>query len=299
LILSLIPALALLTATPGCSKPKKATRPPAELDEGDDGAKASEPTKTELASKGWGSIEGVVSYDGTLPEIGTLRMRMEEHQDKAQCLMGKDDEIKEQTWIIGPNKGVANVAIFLKAPEGKFFKTADEDKKRTKPVELRQPHCAFLPHVIAVYPVYFDGKEYQKTGEALAVINDAKVAHNTSIIGDPIKNPAENPTLPPGDTKTLNPKPQAKPLDISCSFHKWMSAYCWVFDNPYYAVTKGQGEKDKAEDFGKFAIARVPAGVEVNVVAWHPGAGYIWGRDGKKMTFEDGKKTKLDFSVKK
>jgi hypothetical protein len=47
-------------------------------------------------------------------------------------------------------------------------------------------------------------------------------------------------------------------------------------------------------------MPRVPAGVEVTVVAWRPDAGeagYIWGREGKKMTFKAGENT-YDFKVK-
>jgi len=304
-VLALIPALALLLSAPGCGKTKKAGgRSGGDLEEPDSqsGSKASETTKTEVASSGWGSIEGIVTYERDLPKVGTLKAEMEKHKDKDHCLLGKPDEIIDQTWVIGPNKGVANVCVFLKAPEGKYFKVADEDKKVMTTVELRQPHCAFLPHVVALYPVYYDGKEYQKTGQTFKVINDAKVSHNTKVAGDPAKNEPINPNLPPGgSTDLLVLNPQAQPLSINCSFHTWMSGFAWVFDNPYHAVTLGQAEKDKPEDSGKFEIARVPAGVEVTVVAWHPGAGeagYVWGREGKKMTFKKDEKTKLDFSIK-
>jgi hypothetical protein len=299
----LLSTLAFLALAPGCGK-GKATRGGGDLEEPEDTRKSSGPAKTELASDGWGTVEGLVTYEGELPQVGSLKPEMEKHADKAQCLQGTENEIKEQTWIIGPNKGVANVVIFLKAPDDKFFKIDDQDKKRMAPVELRQPHCAFLPHVVALYPVYFDGgkKDYVKTGESLKVINDAQVSHNTKIAGDPAKNDPVNPTLPKGESKEYVFNPQPQPLTINCAFHTWMSGYAWVFDNPYHAVTKGQGENDKAEDFGKFAIPRVPAGVEVSVVAWRPGAGsagYIWGPEGKKMTFEKGKTTPLNFPANK
>jgi hypothetical protein len=305
-ILVLIPALAFLVAAPGCGKGGKAAkRPGPEVEETEDGGKGSGPAKAELASDGWGAVEGLVTYQGEPPMVGSLKPEMEKHKDKDQCLQGKPDEIQEQTWVIGPNKGVANVVIFLKAPEGKYFKIDDQDKKRTEPVELRQPHCAFLPHVVALYPVYYDGakKDYEKTGELLKVINDAQVTHNTKIAGDPAKNDPVNYTLEKGKAaEPLFLNPQAQPLQVNCNFHTWMNGYVWAFDNPYHAVSKGQGEKDKPEEFGKFAIPRVPAGVEVNVVVWHPGAsgaGYPWGRDGKKMTFKKGETTKLDFPIAK
>src|SRR6266542_3450787 len=49
---------------------------------------------------------------------------MKDNKDKDKCHEGaKEDELIEQTWIVNKeNKGVENVIIFLKAPEGKFFK---------------------------------------------------------------------------------------------------------------------------------------------------------------------------------
>jgi hypothetical protein len=301
--LLLIPVLAVLLSAPGCGKAKKPARGGGELEQEDTSSKSNEPAKTEISSTGFGSLEGLVTYDGDPPQWPSLKPEMEKHNDKAQCLMGKPDEILDQTWIVGGmHNGVANVCIFLKAPGNQYFKIADQDKKVTTTVELRQPHCAFQPHVVDLYPEYYDGKEYQKTGQTFKIINDAKVAHNTKMVGDPTRNEPINPTLPPGgSTAPMVLNPQAKELNINCSFHTWMSAYAWVFDHPYHAVTRGEGEKDKAEDFGKFKIDRVPAGVEVTVIAWHPGAGnagYVWGREGKKMTFKTGENN-LDFKIKK
>jgi hypothetical protein len=300
----LIPVVALVLSAPGCGKAKKAPRGGGELESEDTSPKNVEMAKTEIPSTGFGSLEGTVTYEGDPPQWPSLKSKMEEHKDKDHCLMGSPEELLDQTWIIGgKHNGVANVCIFLKAPEGKYFKTAEEDKKVKNTVELRQPHCAFMPHVVALYPVYYDGKEYQKTGQDFKVLNDAKVPHNTKVAGDPAKNEPINPTIPPGkDSGPLVLNPQATPLSINCSFHTWMSGYAWVFDNPYHAVTRGEGEKDKPEEFGKFKIDRVPAGVEVTVIAWHPGAGesgYIWGRDGKKMTCKANEKTPLDFKIKK
>ena len=302
--LILTPVIALVLSAPGCGKAKKPPRGGGELETEDTSPKNVEMARTEILSTGFGSLEGKVTYEGDPPQWPSLKGEMEKHKDKDHCLMGSSEELLDQTWIIGgTHNGVANVCIFLKAPEGKYFKTADEDKKVTKTVELRQPHCAFMPHVVALYPVYYDGKEYQKTGQTFKVLNDAQVSHNTKIAGDPAKNEPINRTLPPhSDTEVKDLSPQAQPLNINCNFHTWMSAYAWVFDNPYHAVTRGEGEKDKAEDFGKYKIDRVPGGVEVTVIAWHLGAGqngYIWGRDGKKMTFKAGEKNTLDFTIKK
>src|SRR5262249_39889337 len=162
-----------------------------------------------------------------------------------------------------------------------------------------------LPHVVALYPVYYDGAKmgkdkYTPTGQHFKVFNDAHVSHNTSIVGDKMNNDGANKTFRPGESQEYTFAPQPEPMTIGCDFHKWMTASAWLFDHPYHAVTKGHGKNEKPDDFGKSRIERVPASVEVSVVAWRPDAGeqgYIWGAGGKKMTFKKGE-NKLDFSVK-
>ena len=79
-----------------------------------------------------------------------------------------------------------------------------------------------------------------------------------------------------------------------------MNAKVWVFEHPYHATTHGEFPKDKADDFGKYEIARIPTGVEVAVVAWHEGAADNWLKGSKGVTVKvaDGKTETVDFSVK-
>src|SRR5205085_7504186 len=113
-----------------------------------------------------GTIKGrVVLADGT-PKIESLKPQMEKNQDAKVCLSGKEFEKQEQTWILASdNKGVANVVVRLVPPSGKAFKTIAPDKKE---VDIDQPHCAFVPHVVAL-----------KKGQVLKVLNSASVLHNT------------------------------------------------------------------------------------------------------------------------
>jgi hypothetical protein len=49
---------------------------------------------------------------------------------------------------------------------------------------------------------------------------------------------------------------------VNCDLHKWMKGYIWSLETPYAAVT----DKD-----GHFEIKNVPAGAELQIVAWHEG----------------------------
>jgi hypothetical protein len=180
-------------------------------------------------------------------------------------------------------------------------------------VILDKPHCAYVPHTFILYPSYYDAKseEFVKTGQKFIVKNSAKVVHDTNFTGDPFENPAQKHQLPPGQSKSVELKPQDQPINFTCNVHKFMRAYAFVLDHPYGSVSKGfpvLGKDGKAvplpeSDWGKFEIQNVPAGVPVRVVLWHEGKyvsqdGFA-GEKGKSMTFEDGKTMDLKIKIKK
>jgi hypothetical protein len=68
-----------------------------------------------------------------------------------------------------------------------------------------------------------------------------------------------------------------------------MAARLFVFDHPYYAITKADGT---------YEIPLVPAGAEISVFAWHEGQGWVLTNKGQAVTVEKGKKKTLDFQVK-
>src|SRR5206468_3383425 len=114
-------------------------------------------------------------------------------------------------------------------------------------VEIDQPHCMFIPHVVAL-----------KHGQVLKVLNSAKVPHNTKAVGDPGENPQDkNVIIPPGDPgKIFDLNPQKEPVQVSCQIHPWMSAKVYVSDSPYIATTDGDGN---------FEFKNVPTGVELEI----------------------------------
>ncbi len=182
-------------------------------------------------------------------------------------------------------------------PKGKFFPTPDKFKDRKKEtVTFDQPHCQYLPRIAAYQPYYMDKGERVETGQKLVFKNSAGCAHNVRVLGNGVDNDGFNKNLPPGTEIEEKLNPQKLPLSVQCDIHPWMAAKLFVFDHPFYALT----DKD-----GKYEIPMVPAGMEVTVMAWHEGVGYVLAkRDGEKfivgqkMTIEKGKKTTLDLELK-
>jgi hypothetical protein len=300
-VLILIPAVCLLFSAPGCGKkeepapaPKGSSTGDKGRDKGKGGNGAGKKTTelTELDTQKWGKLSGTVTYDGDPPT--PKKINMEGNQDEKKCHDTKDErQLVVQTWLVNKeNKGVSDVVIFLRPPEGKYFKVHEDYKKNVKePVLLHQPHCAFIPHSFPYWASSYDkdSGDQKPSGKQIRVLNDAQFNHNTAWSGDPDLNPKGSVTLEKGKDRLIKFAAQDSPIGIKCDIHTWMSANCWALDHPYAART----DKD-----GKFVIEHVPAGVELRVVAWHEGAKYCYGGEsGTPRTFVAGDNN-ISFKIK-
>jgi hypothetical protein len=222
--------------------------------------------KTPVEGTGVATIKGKITYDGTPPTPKSLKDVMGAHADKDMCLSG---DTNDPTWIVGKDGSIANVVVWVKAPDGKYLKTPDKQQARTDKVTMDQPHCAFEPHVIAYSPTFYDAatKKQKKTGEVFEVLNSSLKPHNTTWSGNKLINSGDNKAIPSKGNYLIEAIPckadaanSEDLLAISCDIHKWMTAKAAVFDHPFYAVTNGKGE---------FEIKDVPAGSEIEFCVWH------------------------------
>jgi hypothetical protein len=310
--LLVVPVLSVALATVGCSGSdtkapsstgggKKAERPktPEKTSEGGGTAKAG--SRTALKPAGFATIKGKITYDGTPPPPVDIHIP-DDNKDKQECLKGPHTD---PTWIVGPDKGVKNVVMWLRSPADKYFEIPADQQKPAEPVVLiHQPFCAFEPHVAVAFPSFFDGKTQQRTGQKLEVDNTAKFTHNTNWT--PAKNNIDsgaNEMLPPGSPPKQIPlfeSPIAKNranledlLTLKCNIHQWMTGYVWAFDHPYAGVTK--------ED-GTYEIKNVPAGSELQLVGWHEQGNYFLpgGQKGETIgPLKENETKEFDFKVKK
>jgi hypothetical protein len=263
-------------------------------------AKSTESTeeegaKTALETAGTATLKGRVTLEGPLPMPKPLP-DLVKHKD---CHDSPKEQQIDQTWVVSEDRGVRDVVVWVQPPSGKFFKlTKEEATPKEKVVKLEQPHCQFIPHVLVLFPGYYDGSKTVETGQKLEVVNNATFSHNTNIQGDPLINPNWNQQLTPGKTHDLALKPQPQVINVKCDIHAWMRAKIWALDTPFSAKT----DKD-----GNYKIENVPAGAKVSVVAWHeelPGEGFALpefsgSADGQEVTFEKGKTRELNFKIKR
>jgi hypothetical protein len=193
----------------------------------------------------WGtSIKGRVIFDGNPP----MREKIAKvDNDVAFCT--KNGPVLSDALVVDPTtKGVRWCVAYLLAEDGNFKTPLPINQATIKALPksaiLDQPCCMFEPHVVTMY-----------SKQTLLAKNSAEVTHNTFIAGTG-GNPAINPSIPAGKQLEVEGwKAMPAPVQVSCSIHKWMSAYIYVFDHPYYAVTNEKGEFEiKNPPAGKFRL---------------------------------------------
>jgi hypothetical protein len=217
--------------------------------------------KTPLEPKGRdGFLKGRVVFEGEIPkrEVQSL---VPLNPDRAVCLKGSSGALYKETWLVNnDNRGVANVVIYLEPPKGKYFTlTAKETNRKDEVVVLDQPCCTFNPHITMLFPAYFDGTKYLRTGQLILVKNSDPVPHSIQWSGS-FENELGTHEIPGGKQKELTFNPQRQPFRIGCGNHRWMEGFIWCFEHPYFAITDADGH---------FELKNLPTEVEVNVSAWH------------------------------
>jgi hypothetical protein len=252
--------------------------------------------KKELLVKEWGSLSGKVTLDGKLPDPKDLDLtkRMMAHLDKACCLAkaAKPEEKVDTTWLIDPKtKGVANVVVWIIPPKGMYFPLPTGYKPNKEPIVIDQPHCTFIPRVSAYNPVnIIDGKPVA-TGQTVVFKNSSIASHNIHATGSSeCEGNSFNVNLASkGELKKVL-EPQFLPININCDIHTWMAGRLFVFDHPYYAITKADGT---------YEVPQVPAGAEVSLMVYHEGPALVLPelKKGRPVTLNAGKNT-MDFDVK-
>jgi hypothetical protein len=198
------------------------------------------------AAEGFGTLTGVVSFDGAQPFLEALVEKGKQGVDAICASEGVPGET-----IIVNNGKLANVCIYLaRAPRGMSVPPPPEET-----AVFDQKLCKFLPHVLFV-----------RTGQPLQILNGDPVLHNTHTY--PAKDKPFNSTIPPNDRtgKTIQyARADPTPVEVKCDIHAWMRAYHLVVDHPFAAIS--------GED-GTFRIEGLPAG-EHEFRIWHETAGYL------------------------
>lgn len=212
-----------------------------------------------FAQQTTGTIRGRVRLAGELPGNPIIRMGAD-----PMCAGINAGKRQVQEIVAADAKGdLANVFIHV---EGNFPHTAVP----TKPVVLNQQSCMYSPRVLGM-----------RVGQTLQIHNEDPLSHNVHLVSQGANGYSVTMTTK-GAVSTFKPKAEEVMLRVVCDFHRWMTAFIGVVNNPYFAVT---GER------GTFEIPNVPPGT-YTVQAWQEAYGPVT----KKVTVTAGGVTNLDFT---
>ena len=206
-----------------------------------------------------GSLSGQVKFAGAPP----APEKFEVTKDNEAC--GKE-KVKPDL-IVGAGGGLANAVVVVKASKGKPLTVP------TEPFVFDQKGCEYQPHVLA-FPA----------GSSIRVLNPDGVLHNVHVSGK--VNPEANRAMPKFQKQVDWKVEKAEwPIAVKCDAHPWMHAYWLSMDQPYYAVTDGDGN---------FKIGDIPAG-DYEVEVWHE----TLGKTTQKVAIQGGGDTKVAWDMKK
>jgi plastocyanin len=138
------------------------------------------------------------------------------------------------------------------------------------PVRLDNRKCAFVPHVVAA-----------SVGQTLEMHNDDPFLHDAhAFLGT---ETLFNLAIPKGRTvRHVLARPGI--VHVNCNVrHTWMHAYLFVTDDPYHAVTGGDG---------RFVLDDVPPGTHT-VTVWHE----LLGSDERRITVAPGETVTVDLPL--
>jgi plastocyanin len=211
-----------------------------------------------------GEVTGKISFSGKAP----ARKKIDMDEDPQCAKLHKGGFIWDESVAVGPKHGLGNVFIYIKKGlEDKKFETPSD------PVVVDQHGCWFGPRVIAM-----------QAGQSLKVLNSDPVTHNIHPRSKINREWNQN---QPAGTQPIVRKFFNDPevmIRVKCNIHAWMKAWIGVVDNPYFAVTKSDGE---------FNLKNVPPGT-YTLEAWQEDLG----TQEQQVTVAASGKATADFAFK-
>lgn len=188
-------------------------------------------------------VSGVVTFDGQAPKRRVVKM----DQD-AQCVkLHGETKVLDENVIVNQDGRVKNAFVYIHKVAGKTFPMPEG------PAVLDQKGCMYAPRV-----------QGMRVGQTLKIQNSDPILHNIRSLAR--TNRAFNIAQPKmGMVREKVFKRSELAIKFKCDVHKWMTAYIFVLDHPFFSAT---------DDEGSFTIEGLPPG-EYVLHAWHETFGKV------------------------
>ncbi len=246
-------------AAEGASSAPAATGTPAPAETA---SAPADSTTAPVAASGATGIAGKVTFEGTPP----VRTVLDTEGDLKCAAMHASEPLLSDREVVSADGGVQWAFVYVKNPPAGDFPVPDEETK------LDQHGCRYAPHVLGV-----------RTGQKLSIHNSDALLHNVRAIAREQK--PINYGQPAGSAPRVKVWEKAEmEIRMKCDVHPWMTAFLFVMDHPFFAVT---------DENGQFTIGGLPAG-DYTLALWHE----AYGEQEISVTVMDGETASAAFTVK-
>lgn len=220
----------------------------------------------EIEVKNGGTVQGKTVMKGDTPTPRVFHLVLFPNLDMC-AEVDTDDEMNRVLFdfITDKQNGLKDVVVSLsKVEAGKPFPN--------KPIHILSENCKFFPDVNVI-----------PQGGTFFVDNQDAVMHNSQVYQKERGKILLNIPIPAEEISEGKVvfKKHYKIFQMICGMHEFMQTWGYRVQNPYYSLTKGDGN---------YKIDNIPPG-EYKVIAWH----YLMKTRSKKIKISEGETINLDF----
>ncbi len=187
-------------------------------------------------------ISGVIKLDGPQPKRPPLQLTPESRK-----LYEGQPYPRDEVELVSAKGEIKNVFVYIRKglPAGKTY-TAPK-----KAALLDQQRSMFRPRIQGLF-----------VGQDFAMRNSDPIIHNVRSLSQ--ENRPFNIAQPAGTPdRKKRFSDQEGPIELRCDYHRWMRAFIFVMEHPFFGVTDTQG---------RFSIKNLPPG-EYVLATWHESFG--------------------------